>query len=124
MLQNKHFVEITTPENAGLDTQSTVMRLKCNFCKGEGTLRTLIYPYRQDEQYDITECPNCKGSVWLDAVVTVKFEPVKYEIKQSEIDEPEQQKKSTICPHCGKQHPLVSEFGYCGKCAQEVYGTH
>ena len=32
-----------------------------------------------------------------------------------------EKKMSTICPGCGKQHPLVAEFGYCGKCAQEVY---
>lgn len=30
-------------------------------------------------------------------------------------------KDKTICPNCGKRHPLVAEFGYCGKCAQEMY---
>ena len=87
MIQNRNFVEIVTPQNSiGIDIHNTVMRLKCNRCHGEGKLRELIYPYRPDEQYDIKECPNCEGSGWLDAIITVKFEPVKYEIRQSKID--------------------------------------
>lgn len=26
-----------------------------------------------------------------------------------------------VCPVCGKKHPLVAMFGYCGKCAKEIY---
>jgi hypothetical protein len=126
MIQNRNFVEIVTPQNAiGIDVQNTVMRLTCNRCHGEGQLRELIYPYRPDEQYEVKECPNCEGSGWLDAVVTVKFEPVKYEIKASKIVEDKKDIiPNTVCPNCGKQHPLVAEFGYCGKCAQEIFGTH
>ncbi|MBI9055499.1 MAG: hypothetical protein JEY96_16875 [Bacteroidales bacterium] len=27
----------------------------------------------------------------------------------------------TVCPNCGKKHPLVAEFGYCGSCAEKIY---
>lgn len=121
MIQNRNFVEIVTPQNdLGLN-EKTVMRLTCNRCHGEGTIRTLIYPYRPDEQYEINDCPNCNGSGWLDAVITVKFEPVKYEMKTSKINE--EKEPNTVCPGCGKQHLLVAQFGYCGKCAQSVYST-
>lgn len=26
-----------------------------------------------------------------------------------------------VCPGCGKKHPLVAEFGLCGKCAEANY---
>jgi len=29
----------------------------------------------------------------------------------------------TICPNCGLRHPLVAEFGYCGKCAEKMYSS-
>lgn len=29
--------------------------------------------------------------------------------------------KSTTCPYCGHQHPLVAEFGLCGSCADKCY---
>jgi hypothetical protein len=31
------------------------------------------------------------------------------------------EKKATTCPYCGHQHPLVAQFGACGKCASLLY---
>lgn len=28
------------------------------------------------------------------------------------------------CPYCGRRHPLVEEFGACGKCASEMYDDY
>lgn len=27
------------------------------------------------------------------------------------------------CPYCGTRHPLVAEFGVCGRCASTIYGN-
>lgn len=36
----------------------------------------------------------------------------------------EKQSFGPACPVCGHRHPLVAEFGYCGKCASEIYGDY
>lgn len=37
---------------------------------------------------------------------------------------PEKYPTAPACPCCGYKHPLVAEFGYCGKCASQIYGDY
>jgi ribosomal protein S14 len=43
--------------------------------------------------------------------------------KEEKVFVPAGEAQSTKCPICGFKHPLVAEFGLCGKCARTVYGT-
>lgn len=36
-------------------------------------------------------------------------------------DREKARKEQITCPYCGHQHPLVAEFGACGKCASILY---
>ena len=54
---------------------------------------------------------NDRGWQWSNSVVKTYFtlEVISWEIAND------------VCPECGKKHPLVAEFGYCGKCANKNY---
>jgi len=38
-----------------------------------------------------------------------------------EVNKEEKVQRQDKCPSCGLIHPLVREFGLCGKCAEEQY---
>jgi hypothetical protein len=84
MLKTKYSIEIESPRGDSCEAETT-LRMPCRRCE-KGQIKQLVSctPYGSD--YEIEDCPVCGGTGWVDAIVTVKFEPVKYEMRQSKID--------------------------------------
>ncbi len=123
MTETHTFIEITAPHHSEeLNNQTSVMRMACNYCNGTGEI---LHIDKQDER-EFLPCPCCKGSRFVDAIITVSFEPSRFVLIKSKIggDKKQNQNTNTVCPGCGRSHPLVAEFGYCGKCAEQIYGQH
>jgi Zn-finger nucleic acid-binding protein len=84
MLKTKYSIEIESPIGDSCEAETT-LRMPCRRCE-KGQIKKLISTTPYGSDYEIEECPICAGTGWLDAVITVKFEPAKYEIRQSKID--------------------------------------
>jgi hypothetical protein len=86
MIRTRNFIEISTPEVVlGERPETTVMRLICNRCNGEGTVHNWLPIATPEADCEIKECANCHGIGYMDAVVTVSFVPVRCEAKESKI---------------------------------------
>jgi hypothetical protein len=84
MLTVHHTIELQSPQGDIEPTGATV-RLPCRRCNGNLTVRKLTIYSPYDENYEWIDCPNCAGTGYLDATVTVTFEPTKFELKTSKI---------------------------------------
>lgn len=75
MSKNKQFISVTPPmflnEGGGIESLTSPGH-KCSYCHGNGC------SWREEERETVKiDCPVCKGSGKLDAIITIEWKPAK-----------------------------------------------
>lgn len=82
MIESHTFIEITAPHHSEeLKESTTIKRMACNYCNGLGEILNVDY----NKQREFIECPCCHGTRFVDAIITITFEPSKFVLMKSKI---------------------------------------
>lgn len=82
MIETHTTIEIIAPHhNEAFTDLTSIKRLKCNYCNGTGE----ILHIDDNNDREFLECPCCSGTRFVDAVITIQFEPSQYILIKSKI---------------------------------------
>lgn len=82
MIESHTFIEIMAPHySEELKDNTTIKRMACNFCNGTGT----VLEIEDDGIRNFPICPCCGGTRFVDAVITITFEPSKFVLMKSKL---------------------------------------